>query len=504
MKKIITSIVFIVLYGVCMAKPKIITSEPCDYRDVSCEFLGYQKRFKDEISYAQALEDLNMLIYIMKTAYSGFEDAIKRGLEINQIIEAFNHINGEESTIKVVKFNQFIFEFLEPYLQDFHFCIESKNLAKNFVTEYRMLYSDVYVKKSDEHCIIEKSDNLKFYTGEEIICDEKNLFLYPSQGEKIYKIGTFATLDESEKDISVICSGITKQVLCNVSNDYLYSNNIEVYKEIETADSLYIYIPTLMDLQTDDSRRAVLDENFKKLHSISERYSNKKNVILDYRTNTGGNSVHTSKFLANLYFLEKNCSEKKTYKNLKKTKKFINGQINRTDLISPAIIQAEDWLSKNIFSQEKLWINEFDKRRRLLNNRMLRISYINREKKTKQVSPVFKGKLIILSGKNTCSSSEDAIFEAKAIFSKTNQFIQVGENSAGCTAYGNVYCYQLINSGIAVHVPSFKSDNSIECPEGVGLIPDYWSTNKDILKTLEFITNDKELSEKLKDINNNL
>lgn len=135
---------------------------------------------------------------------------------------------------------------------------------------------------------------------------------------------------------------------------------------------------------------------------------------------------------------------------------------------------------------------------------MLRISYINREKKTKQVSPVFKGKLIILSGKNTCSSSEDAIFEAKAIFSKTNQFIQVGENSAGCTAYGNVYCYQLINSGIAVHVPSFKSDNSIECPEGVGLIPDYWSTNKDILKTIEFITNDKELSEKLKDINNNL
>ena len=314
MKKIITSIVFIVLYGVCMAKPKIITSEPCDYRDVSCEFLGYQKRFKDEISYAQALEDLNMLIYIMKTAYSGFEDAIKRGLEINQIIEAFNHINGEESTIKVVKFNQFIFEFLEPYLQDFHFCIESKNLAKNFVTEYRMLYSDVYVKKSDEHCIIEKSDNLKFYTGEEIICDEKNLFLYPSQGEKIYRIGTFATLDESEKDISVICSGITKQVLCNVSNDYLYSNNIELYKEIETADSLYIYIPTLMDLQTDDSRRAVLDENFKKLHSVSERYSNKKNVILDYRTNTGGNSVHTSKFLANLYFLEKNCSEKKLTK----------------------------------------------------------------------------------------------------------------------------------------------------------------------------------------------
>lgn len=45
-----------------MAKPKIISSEPCKYQDVSCDFFGYQKWFKEEISYNQAIEDLDMLV----------------------------------------------------------------------------------------------------------------------------------------------------------------------------------------------------------------------------------------------------------------------------------------------------------------------------------------------------------------------------------------------------------------------------------------------------------
>lgn len=72
-----------------MAKPKIISSEPCKYQDVSCDFFGYQKWFKEEISYNQAIEDLDMLVYLSKSAYAGYDDAVKRGLEIEQIIEKF-------------------------------------------------------------------------------------------------------------------------------------------------------------------------------------------------------------------------------------------------------------------------------------------------------------------------------------------------------------------------------------------------------------------------------
>lgn len=42
MKKALLICFFTILCGLCMAKPKIISSEPCEYRDVSCDIYGYQ------------------------------------------------------------------------------------------------------------------------------------------------------------------------------------------------------------------------------------------------------------------------------------------------------------------------------------------------------------------------------------------------------------------------------------------------------------------------------
>lgn len=505
MKKVLVSIVLMVLYGLCMAKPRIISSEPCEYRDVSCDLYGYQNWFKEEISYSQALEDLDMLVYLLKSSYSGYEDAVKRGLKIESIIESFKKSNTENENIKVSQLNEFIYNFLKPYIQDTHFCIESKNLQNRLITQHRVLYSDIYVRKAGEVFVVEKSDNQEFKAGENLEPESANLFLYPSEGSCIYRIGTYATMDENEKYISVNCSGSEKQILCNISNNYLYWNDITTYKEIETKDSVYIYIPTLMDLHNNDNRKKKLEENFEKFHSVSSRYPEKKNIILDLRTNGGGSSRHTSSFLANLYFLEKNCNQKKSFVNIKKEWMLIGSNGDKIDLISPPVLQAEIWLSKYVYSQEAVWIKEFAQRKKILDNRNLRITYSEQKKvKPKSGTPRFKGRLIILSGKNTCSSSELAIFEARTIFSKTNQFFQIGENTGGCYAYGNVWCYQLNNSGIALHLPSIIIPFSDKCPEGLGMIPDYWATNDDILKAVVNITCDEELSEKLKDMNSNL
>lgn len=174
-------------------------------------------------------------------------------------------------------------------------------------------------------------------------------------------------------------------------------------------------------------------------------------------------------------------------------------------MISPPVQQAETWLSKNVFSQEKYLKNEFNKRKKILDNKNLRITYSDQKKVTaKFCNPIFKGKLIILSGKNSCSSSEDTLLEAKTLFSRTKQYFQIGENTAGCYAYGNVWCYQLNNSGMTLHLPSFKNINSELCPEGLGVMPDYWATNEAIVQAVVNITGDVELSEKLKDINKDL
>lgn len=89
------------IVGVCMAKPKIISSEPCEYRDVSCDWYGYQKWFREEISYKQALEDLDMLVYLLKSSYAGYDDAVKRGLKIDSIIDSFKKSNNDSKSVRI-------------------------------------------------------------------------------------------------------------------------------------------------------------------------------------------------------------------------------------------------------------------------------------------------------------------------------------------------------------------------------------------------------------------
>jgi len=505
MKRLLVVCALMVLGGICLGKDIIISSESCEYRDVSCDMFNYENWYKDEVSYNYALEDLDMLVYLVKTAYSGYEDAVKRGLKIDEIPDAFRKEYGEKDIIKVSELSKFIGDYLSPYIQDCHFCIESRDFRKNLVTLYRVLYSDVYVKKVNDGFVVEKSDNKDIQTGDIVEVETGNLFLYPSEGDGIYRLGAYATMEENKKEISVNSLDEKKYIICSKENEYFWSEDITKYKEIETKDSLYIYISLFMDLMEIDNRKSKVDENFARLKTVSERYPGKKNIILDLRTNGGGNALNSYKFLANLYFCEKNCSEKKSIKNCCKVQKKVNGLKEKIEIISPPVQQAENWLVENVFCDEKIFSKQVNKRKKILKKRDLKITYTaKRNKKEKSGIPVFKGKLIILSGKNSCSASEDTICMAKDIFSKTNQFYQIGENSAGCYEFGNVWCYQLINSGIALHLSEFKNTFTEKCPEGWGVAPDYWATNDDLVKAIVNVTGDQELSEKLKDINKDL
>ena len=56
---------------------------------------------------------------------------------------------------------------------------------------------------------------------------------------------------------------------------------------------------------------------------------------------------------------------------------------------------------------------------------------------------------------------------------------------------------------MAIYLPSMKMKSGIieECK---GYMPNYWAFHEDLLLAIENITGDKQLSEKLKGINNNL
>ncbi len=501
MKKLLLIFVFLIACGVCMANFKVILSEPCKYRDVRCDFFGYQKWFKEEIFFNQAIEDLDMMIYLLKSAYAGYDDAVQCGLEIDLIIEKFKNLYIGKENINVSDLSQFIYDFLAPYIQDSHFCIESKDFAKQLIIKYRVLYSNVYVKKNNDSYVVEKSDNKSFSIGENLEIEKENLFLYPSEGENVYRIGSMASLNKNEMWVNVSYSGMQRKILCNIDTVHLSCNKLGLYKEIETRNSVYIFVPTLIDLEKSNPLRKIVDENYKKLSSVSARYGKKKCVILDLRTNGGGNDYYTFRFLSNLFYAEKNCSDNTTKNNVNKLKKTILNEENRIDYVSPAIIQAETWFKNYCLTDNSNLLEKFDLDKKLLKNEYKKIVVKNNKKnKLKIQSAKYEGKLIILTGKNKASSAESTVFYAKKIFSHSEQLIVLGENTMGCTAYGNIFCYQLPNSGIALHMGTF-SYNLEKNNEGFGIMPDYWTTSEDILKALVNITGDKELSEKLKDIN---
>ena len=163
-------------------------------------------------------------------------------------------------------------------------------------------------------------------------------------------------------------------------------------------------------------------------------------------------------------------------------------------------MQAIKWNGNNLKKENDSYFNEIYKF--MKKNNFNRIKIENLKKGiNKKIN--FLSKLIVIMDKNTCSSGESFVYLANPLLEEGKNLFYIGENSGGCFNYGNVMCYQLPNSGIAIYLPSLKMKSGI-IAEGKGYMPGYWAFNEDLLQAIVNITGDVELSEKLEDINNNL
>ena len=315
------------------------------------------------------------------------------------------------------------------------------------------------------------------------------LFKYPSEGKNIYRVGKFSDSSFKEVNISFYLDMKKYEVNCTYRNSVAVQQNLEdlvKYKEIETKTTAYIGIRTFMDLPKEfTSYKNKLDKYFLDFENAGKKFRDKQNLILDLRGNGGGHSSHPSKFLNALV----------SDTRIKNFDSFDN-----VFLMSPAIYQAIQKIEKTTYSENDENIKLYEELRKLYKKNK-RIEFLSKEKnRRKKIKSKFNGNLIIVTDKGTASSSELVIAYAKELFEKSNQLILVGENTYGCFNYGNIFFYQLRNSGISIRLAQFKMKDS-PVAEGIGFFPDYWSTNDDILKSLVSITRDEELFEKLKNIN---
>ncbi len=495
MKKALLIYFFTILCGVCMAKTKIISSEPCEYREVLCNRDGYYGFMKDEITYKQALEDIDMFIYLLENAYSGYDDLKLKNFKINSIRE--NIPFTKDKNLKTDDLLSFFDEKLKPYINDFHFCMVGKNKEISYRYPIKVFFSDIFILKDNEQYKVIKSDNPNIKIGDIYNDSDDYLFFYPSEGKKVYRLGLFLQNEEKMDDNSIELLFNRKKisVLFSKTNSQLKEISYTSYKEIITDESVYFYLPTLIEPNKHWDDFSMFEEMYKKFITLGIRYEGKKNYIIDFRGNRGGNDLYCQKFLANLFFSKDGKSEQKKYKKFIKHISF-----STTNLFSPPVLQAMKWNGNNL---EKDYDDYFKHVYKFMEKNNFNKIKIENSIKGAEKKINFPSNLIILTDKNTCSSGESFVYLANPLLEEKKNLFYIGENSAGCFNYGNVNCYQLPNSGLAIYLPSMKMKNGIieECK---GNIPDVWAFKEDIIQAIESITGDKQLSDKLKDINNNL
>lgn len=482
MEKLVLIGVMIVLLFSCKNNEMNVKEETFSIKERTIALTNSDN--KDVLSISEMQEDLDTFIYLIETSYIGYEDAIKRGFDSGKIREdIYSQFNGDNK-ISVDTFLDIVYRTVIPYFADCHTAIQYKNKDYRFVRSAEIYFSDIYIKEIDDvyHVIESNSENINI---DDTYNDTKEyLFLYPSKGEDVYRLGCIST--ESLEKIQISINSLVKEIEVHKCVDK-YEPFMYLVKEAEKS----IYIKYNRCFYCNAQELNALN----KFANSAELCRKKDFVIIDLRENIGGNNYYGLKFISELYKENSNTYDLFTYPikevfSPANVKSFIYAIKEREDLSNP---EVKKYL-KQLYSLQK--------RLKKKPQKIIKTKY---ERKEPEEDSDFKGKIIILTDKNVASSGEEIIIDGKFLFDKTNQIVQIGRNTSGCILYGNICGYYLSNSGIKVVLPlTDLSYSPINTPnfhgEGVGFYPDYWSTDEDLNETIRFITHDNEMFELLKDI----
>ena len=488
---------------------EIINEQQIDYIDIST-FSGINSK----VSFQQLKEDIVDLKYLLSTCYAGFEEAISRGLDLEKFEQNILNYFSEEkyqlpNLISTDEISFAIYNELKNYFTDNHFSIYGANSSFALSPCKRILYSNIYVKQKGEKYFVIESDIPEIKIKSEYTGDKSNLFLYPAKkGKNIYRLGYFKTLESIKQENveeKIQLSFDNKEFAVVVKEYKSLENKNWYFGQHETKDSIYFSASSFMNPPAFSAYKTYFEKNIKKYIELAKNYNHKKNIIIDLRSNTGGVANYSEEMLYKLYTgnydeqIDINSDFFSKLENIYSQKFYVE---------SPTLIKAEIELLKNYKIIEGEYINQQIEYFEKFVKNPVRYFVKKQNEKLSLGENKFKGNVIIISDRTSASASECTILTAKALFGKTNNFYLVGENSLGCYAYGGVYSYQGRNGSYMVTLSNTKNeftfdDKKLEL-EGIGILPDYWSTNEDLLQTLISITGDKNLQKTLSGIETSL
>lgn len=474
----------------------VIKTEPSEIREIYPPFKYYKDR-KGEITYSQMKEDLDYFKFLMKDIYAGYEFAESKGMNLNRLVSEIEEKYAGNDTVYSRDIAKDIWANLKNYINDHHFTV----------------FFDKWASESEK--------NLIYYT--DIYLDDSEVEAFKKANPEL-EVLPYCSGGILKNRVAKLSSKPITQIEVNGLNSSRKQTNVTLYRvnpisytpkftEKETPSTAYIHLESF---RSDGSKGQ--DITFQKFISASSRYKDKENIILDLRSNTGGNPKYVEDFIKWLVFdynenlqtidntFEKKICEIKEGNFRKETYTFVKYYYYNIQGIIEQKKKEKIKLSAYERTYEKNLIKELDEKCKIYQKnpeiKYLKTNYFDESlpclenfPETKDFS--FKGKLIILLDRHSASASEEMVLLTKKIFGE-DKVIVAGENSWGCLEYATVYDYLLPNSKIGLHLgaecykPAMDKLSTWH-GESKGVFPDIWSNDEDMLETLVFITKDEGL-----------
>lgn len=333
MKKSIIILSFLILSTSTFAKSVLISSEPVEIKEI---FISTEKtKRKNFISYAELSDDIDYILYYLKTAYADYEQLLKRGFSEEKFRAHFKERYEKTSEIETRPLMKEFAEELSALTRDSHLYFLGNNAQEWYSENYFALFyhTNTFVQKRDNSYFLAETDSPDIKTGAKFTGKPENLFYYPAKGKETYLLGVISNQKISDYKFSFDSTEF---------NLPLYDDgNIQIsftpkYHEIETLDSIYISLSSFKVQKNDSKFKKGSEIVLKKFADIGKTWRNKKNIIIDLRSNGGGMIDY------GIYpFYAMTQKNPQSFKNFQKSNIFSNDFFfEQARITSPATLQA--------------------------------------------------------------------------------------------------------------------------------------------------------------------
>ena len=377
-------------------------------------------KYKGIISKDQAINDLDMLRYLMENRYCGWEYYKNNGISWDLCFKSIENFIFSQSNIYISDFCRTIHEAFNVGVVDNHLSFCSPLTGRlSYSKQFTAYFADFKVEQKGDIYYAVESSCADIIDGDII---DAGSSLYPTLYNR-YLVGVRSFTPITEITITVngrsICVPLhrCKAISKTESHDICLHHAIK--DEIDTLRA------NCCDYVGDLSEETDLVE-------MGKQFKAKKVVILNYLSNEGG------------------------YNRI--TREFIQG-LNGYSHCQEYSIQLKSPITEGR-SCNRQWIT------------------LSEAEPYDYSKATFDGKLIMLVNSDTASSGESAVLYARSC----RNLILIGENTMGCNTFGNVAGYELPHSHIVCRIPNTINlcQNPDDCIEGHGFTPDYWVDSDDV------------------------